>query len=144
MPVLSPLHHIYTRTPLMPLISPALFLWHIIISGAFFILINYRMLGVISLELLARKWCGVGALKSFLNWLCITFCSHPDYLAAPVLKEIKPGRKFKCWICSHSPRSPASTLPGIATVWGGDWSGPWICCVHHCRHGCFSRWFLAS
>lgn len=54
--------YIYIRTSLMPLISPAVFLWHIVISGAFFILINYRMLGVISLELVTCKWCGVGAL----------------------------------------------------------------------------------
>lgn len=44
----SLLHHIYIRTTL---ISPALFLWYIVISEAFFILINYRMLGVISLGL---------------------------------------------------------------------------------------------
>lgn len=31
------------------------------------------MLRVISLELLACKWCGVSALKSFLNQLYTTF-----------------------------------------------------------------------
>lgn len=46
----------------MPLISPALFLQQFLISEGSFTLINDRMLGVISLELVTYQWCGVGAL----------------------------------------------------------------------------------